>query len=318
MIITLLLISSLLTVGTLGFTAEDVLPCTYKPVAEVHCSGREITDQVLKHVSTVMGPIELNILAIHDTDLTSIKNNTFPDAVVENIVISNNSKLTTIDPNAFKMSPAVKNVVIQHNHLLADSKNVFAAIRNLNPSQGFYVQYNGFTEIPANAFAMSTVESRLTYMYLDNNKIQKIGANAFTGHSNLAFLDLDGNQINHLDANALNLTLSTYGQHLLYIYINNNNITNTSFAANVFGDQKNSIGLDLEFNHLTTLPQSVFEPFINHLGSTLFLYGNQMTCSCELSWVLPKAADNQIRGLYCYNLQKSIEGLSTLDIGCAA
>jgi hypothetical protein len=302
-----------------ALNATELLPCTLQPIAEVHCYGDQITDQVFKNVALKLGASELQTLVINNTELTALHRQIFVDVVIEKIIIENNAKLVTIDANAFKTSPAVKSVTIRNNPNLVDSNNTFSAVRNLNPSQGIILIGNGFREIPERGLAsVGAVESRLQYIYIGNNQIRSIGANAFLGHSNLAYLELDNNEIDQLSDAALNLTQTLSGPHpgLVYVLLANNNLTEKSFTSAVFGTQKNAIALDLEFNHFTDFPQLTFTSFLSHKGSVVYLYENPIICNCSLKWTFQLIIDNFIEGLYCTNLKKPLEGLTEKDIGC--
>jgi len=208
--------------------------------------------------------------------------------------------------------------MIVNNPELSDN-SVFELARNLNPTENIGFIGNGIKEIPANAFAANHSNSKLKYILLNNNKIQKIGANAFAGHPNLLQITLHHNHIEHLENNSLKLDYSNNGAHngLVFVFLNNNNLTADSFSPQTFGDiQQNSISLDLESNHLHELPQTVFKPFVEISGSLLYVYNNEFKCDCSMNWILDKVPSERIEGLYCTNIQKSIHGLTPKELGC--
>jgi len=74
--------------------------------------------------------------------------------------------------------------MLVNNPKLLDN-SIFELARNLNPTESIGFIGNAIKEIPANAFNVNHTKSSLKYFLLTNNKIEKIGANAFLGHPNL-------------------------------------------------------------------------------------------------------------------------------------
>jgi hypothetical protein len=250
--------------------------------------------------------------------VTEIEKNTFSQTIFDYIHIDNNQKLVKIDSHAFKSSPAMKSLMLVNNPKLSDN-SIFELARNLNPTESIGFVGNGIKEIPANAFNVNHTISSLKYFLLTNNKIEKIGANAFLGHPNLLQITLHHNHILQLDNNSLKLDYSKNGEHdgLVFIFLSSNNLTASSFSAKTFGDiQHNALTVDLESNQIHELPESVFKALIEPEGSVVYAYNNEFKCNCGMKWILEKKASNRIQGLYCANIQKSIQGLTEKELGC--
>lgn len=267
-----------------------------------------------------MGSGEYRTLVIHSTDITEIERNIFSQIIFDYIYIDNNRHLVRIDPLAFKKSPAMKSLMIVNNPFLADL-SIFELSRNLLPSDTIGIIGNGITEIPENAFLIHGNVSHVKHIQLSNNKITKIGANAFVGHPLLEQLTLDHNNIQQLDNYSLNLNYSHNSGHSgqVFVFLNSNNLTSNSFAVNVFGNpQMNGLAIDLENNNLTKLPENVFRPFVSIPGSVVYLYNNNFACDCGMKWIISQSTADQIQGLYCVNIANSIHGLTERQLGCSA
>lgn len=145
---------------------QDIAPCVIHPIAEMHCSGSEVTDAVLQRVGSKLAGEQLRLLYIQGTALQNILKNSFPTGFFEHILIENNQQLKTIDPSAFRPTVDLRTLVINNNTALNDP-NVFNLTRNLNPRETVMILNTAIKEVPVDAFRQANdANNHLQNIYL--------------------------------------------------------------------------------------------------------------------------------------------------------
>jgi hypothetical protein len=137
-------ITTLIT-GTIGqIEPEYVAPCVFLPPSQIHCTGSEITDEVLQtvghRIAERVTKAHFRTLLIGSTLVKKIERNYFPGLTFENIHIDNNKLLTNIDPEAF-IRQSTRHLVIKDNPLLSDIR-IFELTNNLGVYQSVEFESN--------------------------------------------------------------------------------------------------------------------------------------------------------------------------------
>ena len=103
-------------------------------VATIRCTGQLIDDHMIQEIGKKMANAEFLLLEIDKSAVTHIPNNTFSDSIIENIYITNNSRLISIGSHAFKKSPALQSLNVNYNPKLSNPE-VFTLAKYLEPSE---------------------------------------------------------------------------------------------------------------------------------------------------------------------------------------
>lgn len=178
--------------------------------------------------------------------------------------------------------------------------------------------------------------SQLETMDLSNNVIEHLQEEVFVGFSNLEYLNLRNNKIRYIDTevftplNALDY-IDISNNEMIQIfdpYFENNKklrvlLMSNTWSSTSFADEETAFRslneldllintlqsvetLDLSYNHLTTIPES-----LTHIPKlqSINLQGNYWECTCEDRWVVPWLATpsikvlgfNQSQTIWCSN-----------------
>jgi hypothetical protein len=102
------------------------------------------------------------------------------------------------------------------------------------------------------------------------------------------------------------------------VFINDNNLTTSSFTNTTFGRNENfSIELHLTNNNINQLKEEVFEPFFSNGKNTLYLADNDFDCDCHMQWLLNnEMARNNTYYVACNEQKKSLFKLEPKDLKC--
>jgi len=278
------------------------------------CSGLQVTDEAIKRVGAritekaYMG--NFRTLTISSTSITKLEKNTFANLFFENIIIEINNQLISIDGEAFSKHP-VKRLFIKYNPKLEDTK-IFDLVNHLQVYDTIELDGNAFKEIPSNAFKSDDTQYSPQNIYLSNNKIEKIGTNAFSSLPSLIHLSLDNNLISHIEDNAINLNQNQNKN--LFIELKNNSLTAKSLTKNsIIIPSDSTATLGLEYNQLTDLPEVAFKPFADHYGNKILLFGNKFNCDCNMEWVYKHQYKEDLREIFCTNKNEYFNDLRETD-----
>ncbi len=291
---------------------EQLFPC--KCVSDsIECKGNETKIIPLKSLSST----HFNTLSIQQTSATTIDDISLGNATFESIIIANNTLLETISKNVLNKTLA-KGIIVNNNTKLT-SDSILAFVKTLEVTEKLdIINTNYLVEIPINAFQTISKKSKLTSINLSDNKISKLGSNAFNNLPNLTNLVLKNNLITKLDDNSL--TIANTENQKITVDLSNNKLTEKSFTKSTFIREDNiSIELILDNNTITTLPEDSFKNFLANNKNQLSLNNNKFNCDCNMKWILDKSQDlkKTLHNIICQNKNnKSLFDLKASDFNC--
>jgi Leucine-rich repeat (LRR) protein len=136
-------------------------------------------------------------------------------------------------------------------------------------------------EIPENAFKpLNGTQENLSILNLNDNKITKIGNNAFNHLNSLTQLELDGNKLDHISENTFNFSKSS--DKLLQLFLDRNSLNSSSFEKGAFDKFNRPTYIIFSFGHnlnnITYLDQHIFEEFMNNNNHSMI---DSITIDCE-------------------------------------
>lgn len=148
----------------------------------------------------------------------------------------------------------------------------------------------------------------LQQLVLTNCSIRNLESNSFYGCPNLINLTLDHNSFTEIvggtlsGLNKLEYLSISYLPRLYYIYSNvfndlislkvllmHNNSRLEYIHYNLFQRLQSLKQLDLSFNNITSVHESVYSRFQN---VTVDIRGNYLMCNCELDWIIHSVSSN--------------------------
>ena len=157
------------------------------------------------------------------------------------------NKITELKPDQFNSLQNLKILNLSCNQIHSMETNAFTGLLNL---EKLSIKRNKITELKDNQF-MSL--PRLVCLYLSYNRIQNMEPTVFKGLLNLKSLELDGNKIKVLKLNQF-----MFLPKLKSLFLKHNEIWYVEPGA--FRIQNGSLEfIDLDFNHITTLPDDLFQ-----------------------------------------------------------
>jgi Leucine-rich repeat (LRR) protein len=299
--------------------AADIAPCTCvmdtfntdgRSLPSIKCVGPQIKDLNLifgaKLVSETRSPRLFSALFLNGTDIGTIAEGTFGDAVFYNIFIGNNMKLTHISPNAFKNGNHAQNhlhtVDFYNNPLLGATNlaDLFKLIENLQVLHTLDITQCGLTEIPDNAFSMNT---HIEQIYIQHNpSLKRVGKFAFAFLPNLKDVTFQSNNLlSVIDAHAFEFSSINHVQLDLAF----NQLTEAAFSPLSFGTAGKAPNEVLLYaNQLKSVPEAVFR---QHMGGEkgihrLLLGQNPIVCDCKTKWLLDDNLSTRVPSVICANI----------------
>ncbi len=140
---------------------------------------------------------------------------------------------------------------------------------------------------------------------MNDNKITKIGNNAFNHLDSLTQLLLDGNKLDHISENAFNFSKSS--DKLFGLFLDKNPLNSSSFERGAFSKLNRptyiifSFG-PFNFNNITYLDQHIFEEFMNNNQQNAISSNNIDCKDCRSFWLFQnKKLSQQLSLLKCSN-----------------
>lgn len=291
-------------------TFDTSVGCECVPeTREVRCE-KDLTPIGLQTVGTSLNTTALTywLLFINGTNLTSIENGTFNNAITfERIFIVNNNKLDGIHPNAFGSLSKTANLYITNNTLL-NSSVIELVAKSGNLSEVDF-RGNNILKVPKGSFD-STALTELKLIRLDGqaNSGLEVENGAFANLPKLEQLTLD-NKVIKLNDGSIDLTgTKDNSYHHVEIYIRNSNIS--SWKPDIIKLPTNtSVWLDLIGNtNLTNkLNFDEFKTLLNSKDNKLFISNSNHTCVCEdVKSFLLLTIIARVNGLVCNNFDDCI------------
>jgi Leucine-rich repeat (LRR) protein len=221
--------------------------------------------------------------------------------------------LFNIGGKAFKVGP--KETLLVSNNPILNVNSVHKLLKNLELTETIQMDGNGINSLPNNAF---NPNSKVKNLYFHNNKIERIRTNTFFGLQELTYIILNNNKIHRMEENALNFSPQKNLSNIIHVFINDNNLTTSSFKNTTFErNEKISVELHLENNNINQLKEEVFEPFLSSGKNTLYLADNDFDCDCHMKWLLiNEMARNNTYSVACNEQKKSLFKLDPKDLKC--
>jgi hypothetical protein len=240
--------------------------------------------------------------------ITELPEKVFEDITFERIEIKNAKKLSLIHTKAFDgtfpnltdlhvIGTSLKNSPPDHD--------IFAAISSLLNIERVFITSNLIEEIPDNAFRpINGLQTNFYDLALYDNKINKIGNNAFTNLQYLSNLQIDANKVNHISKNAFFFNNTDQGFFLLFLF--EQLLNSSSFESGAFDNLHRptiiyfNYGYDDKSNNITYLDQNIFETFLNK-DSKNGIALNTIECKdCRSYWLVKNPIyKSQISSLKC-------------------
>ncbi len=249
----------------------------------------DISQNQFTRLPNIAGCTTLSDLYASSNQLKSIESGTFNMTNIKNLRLSSNFNLCHIDDDAlmplnnltnldFGFSSLKKLPHFHNNSKLLDISIASSQIEELpsdlckyTPKLSLiFLRNNRLTAIPDLQNC-----SKLSKLFLDFNRIKKIGENSFSGLSQLLALYLHNNEINEIHPKAF------FGlERLEYLHLTHNNI---SYLPPKLLDGLIALDtLQIEHNYITNLPNKIFKDLfklrilylndnsISDVGDTIF------------------------------------------------
>jgi Leucine-rich repeat (LRR) protein len=249
-------------------------PCTCDENNNIHCGGSNSIElkTIFHQMSTKLenGKKHFNGFSLNNTLIKELTENTFEDITFDEVWIYNMTNLSLIHTNAFEgMSSSLKEFSVSNTSLKNSPPNydIFSAISSMVNITYAQISNSLIEEIPENAFKpLNGTQKNLSILNLNDNKITKIGNNAFEYLDSLTQLELDGNKLNHISENAFNFSKSS--DKLLQLFLDRNSLNSSSFEKGAFDKFNRPTYIIFSFGHnlnnITYLDQHIFEEFMNN------------------------------------------------------
>jgi Leucine-rich repeat (LRR) protein len=225
--------------------------------------------------------------------VAELEESVFEDILFDAIHIEETQNLSSIHTKAFTQTQSYIQEIRIYNTSLKNSPpdhDIFAAISSMENLEELTIGYSLIDEIPENAFQpINGTKNKLTQIFLMNNKISKIGNNAFGNLTYLNEIDLENNKLDHIPEKAFNFSDSSANSTLL-LYLIKCSLNDSSFEKGAFNNFDRPTMLYLNYfdqsNNITFLDQHIFEPFFsanNNNGIEL----NTIDCKdCRSFWLI--------------------------------
>ncbi len=269
---------------------QDLNPCNFDAFGTLYCIGENVTNDALKKISAKLTQLTkstpIRKIHIKNTLATEIEANTFVNTSLDELFITYNSKLTSIDPKAFVQKEGFENfnnLIITNNNKLI-GPNLFELSNNLKPHIQLVLSGNAIKEVPEHALKPTNANHALQYILLDNNHIERIGGGAFSTLNQIKVINISHNKIDTIGGNAFYMIDHNSD---VVLDLSNNKITSESFNPSSFivpwphGFKP----LDFSNNNITTLPQSTWGPLsTDKKHNNVYLGGNNIICDCNIKW----------------------------------
>ena len=186
---------------------------------------------------------------------------TFSDlANLEVLRLANNPRLAgSIKAGLFDGMPNLKGLFLFNTAMTTIEKGLFSGLGELRT---LYMGNNAITTIPENAFAFQvddtgvSVPMPLKKLWLNNNKLEHLTGQPFTGLHALNNLRLDGN-----DIAAVSDTVFHDAESLQYLFLHKNKLE--SISDNLFTGNKALVYLYLQDNQIATVHEQAFHGLTN-------------------------------------------------------
>ncbi len=278
----------------------------------IYCSGNEKInlEAIFKDMSLYLEESDkhFNLFHLNNTAIIMLGDNIFRDITFNIISIRGAQNLTRIQSNAFSShnTQTVREIHVtdQYNideQYISEFYNALSSLENVN-FICIYLNKLG-KSLPTNAFKLvNKSQNLLTYTVLKSNEIESIGNYAFYYMENLRSLDLISNKINHISKHAFDFFQPS--NNTLLIYLEYNNLNDTSIEFGAFIESKRPLQIRLIHNKFTYLDEDIFDHILRiDKRNTILISDNPLECDCRMSWIIRDKSvfSNQIQNITCKN-----------------
>lgn len=310
-----MLVFSYFSVLALGvtFSADAARLCRGQPVYQYHpfhSTMQTATEAFLKIPQNI--PSNTAEIRINNHNITIIEPIYFENInIYLKLLDLRRNQITEIEPDAFYDVTNLKTLLLGSNNIQTLENKVF---NGLNSMEKLDLSNNKIGNIAPNTFCLSPVFIvAFTHFYrnltlvMDENILSEIQNNTFYTMKQLSHLLLKYNMISHIDKSAFNnnkylkqislvgnMLASIQGEifsKLALVSLDLSNNTIHTIEPGSFSAMTNST-LSLENNPLTSIGWNIFfknisyEPELKGALPTLYLGGNNLTCSRQACWLL--------------------------------
>ncbi len=245
---------------------------------------------------------------LNNKAIEELPENTFEDITFDKIEIRDAFNLSLIHTNAFTGTEKNLKELLISNTSLKNSPpihDIFRAISSMVNIERFYIFNSLIEEIPDNAFIpVNGSQNNLKDIGLYQNKITKIGNNAFKHFNYLLSLGLEQNKLDHISENAF--SFETFNDNIFGLFLYNNSINSSSFESGAFDNLNRPTAIHFNFddksNDITYLDERIFQQFMNKNDKNKILL-NTIDCNdCRSFWLIKNQKySSQITDLKCSN-----------------
>jgi len=219
-----------------------------------------------------------------ETRITEIPDNVFADITFDIIKIESTTELTRIHTNAFNGTQhTVTDISIKYAPILVSTGPDYDLFRALNSLHKLNLHEIGkakhITEIPDQAFDGLT---NLTRIWIHEGRLKTIGQNIIRNLKNISLVDFTNNQIDTIADNAFTTDVMHTDVVEIYLPINKLNVD----QMNVFRNINYPISLDIQFNNITYLDESIFGPILRNYDKSIIMNSNMDCNDCRNVWLI--------------------------------
>jgi hypothetical protein len=281
--------------------AELIEPCTCV-FDNFSCAGTTLYNYktLFDRISKSLTPPEkvFRGIEISNEAITEIEDDEFRDLSFSEISIRNAKNLKRIYAHAFtNIADKITSFTQSGPSLLGDQDEhvaeLFQALSTLVNVKQIILGQTRLKFIPANAFS-NINQNKLTHLEINSGLIASVGNRAFYYLNALNYLRLENQQLNKIAAHAFDLEKSS--SVILDIYLNGNDLEDSSLEVNAFVGTNRPITLNLASNQLTHLKVDIFKPILSaNINTKIDVKDNPFRCNCEVAWLVRQKTNYSAR-----------------------
>ncbi len=289
---------------------EPLKPC-FCNADGISCSGNQTIDlkTIFDGLSSTLeeGKKHFRQFSLSNTALSELLENTFGNITFDYISINDAKNLTRFQTNTFTgINQSIKEFDVHNTPLnnYPPNYDIFTAFSSMTDLEVLNIMYTNLEEIPENAFRpLNGLQNNLSSVNFYNNKISKIGNNAFKYLNSLTELQFISNSVDIIPENAF--SFSDTSEKRLYIFLTACHLKNTSFSIGAFNHLNRPTTIFLnswlnDSNNITFLDQRIFEPFFN-ANNQNEIQASHLDCDdCRSYWLVKDIRfSKQLNKTYC-------------------
>ncbi|KAF7487660.1 Leucine-rich repeat-containing protein 4 [Sarcoptes scabiei] len=290
---------------------------------------------------SIVRPLFKEIIISHN-NLEELDDNLFDSIRFKRIVLFEMRSLSRIKSNAFNgTSKDVHHFEIKGENKLGIKfmNQLFDALSCLTNVRQMHLELDHLESIPSYAFRnvppqslssqsrpMDSSQStslinenrskrfRLERLTIISKSLSQISSYAFYELNSLRYIRIHSNSLTRISAHAFDFAQPF--SHSLVIDLHRNQLKLSSFEIDAFQQVNRPVHLNLAHNNLSSIPQFIFERFLNTDGKNLIkLAENPLECDCSIRWLLKDRSTyfDQISDAYCTNSEDRFLNIWSLN-----